>query len=177
MNRRSTGVVLVRDQVTTPLLQESLRAGVGDVVDRHDLTGLRAAIERSARLAAAFRDLPLARAETAGPAAEPGSPRGRVLTVFSTKGGCGKTTLATNLAAALADRGRRQVCLVDLDLAFGDVAIAMQLFPAHTIAEGVPLADSLDTQAVLSLLTPHSPGLTTLVAPIEPGTAESIPAT
>jgi pilus assembly protein CpaE len=85
--------------------------------------------------------------------------------------------VATNLAAALADGGRRQVCLVDLDLAFGDVAIALQLFPAHTIADAVPLAGSLDAQALSSLLTPHSPGLTTLVAPVEPGHAESIPAT
>jgi pilus assembly protein CpaE len=69
------------------------------------------------------------------------------------------------------------VCLVDLDLAFGDVAIALQLFPAHTIADALPLAENLDPSAIASLLTPHSPGLTTLVAPIEPGTAESIPAT
>src|SRR4029079_12232525 len=104
--------------------------------------------------------------QTRGPArggAGGGGPRAKLVTVFSAKGGCGKTTLATNLAAALADRGRREVCLVDLDLAFGDVAIALQLFPAHTIADAVPLFESLDAQAVMSLLTPHSPGLTTLV--------------
>jgi pilus assembly protein CpaE len=80
------------------------------------------------------------------------------------------------MAAALADRGRREVCLVDLDLAFGDVAIALQLFPAHTIADAVPLGDNVDFGAVQALLTPHSPGLTTLVAPVEPGTSEGIPA-
>ena len=99
-----------------------------------------------------------------------------MVTVFSAKGGCGKTTLATNLAAVLADRGRRQVCLLDLDLAFGDVAIALQLFPVHTIADAIPLGETLDAEGVRSLLTPHSPGLTTLVAPVEPGTASSIPA-
>jgi pilus assembly protein CpaE len=82
--------------------------------------------------------------------------------------------LSTNLAAALADRGRHEVVLVDLDLAFGDVAIALQLFPAHTIADAVSLADSLDDAALQALLTPHSPGLTTLVAPVEPGAADSI---
>src|SRR5204862_7933822 len=102
------------------------------------------------------------------------TPRGRLVTIFSAKGGCGKTTIATNLAVALADRGRREVCLVDLDLAFGDVAIALQLFPAHTIADAVPLADNLDGAAVSALLTPHSPGLTTLVAPVEPGTADIV---
>src|SRR5205823_13512248 len=98
--------------------------------------------------------------------------RGVVVTVFSAKGGCGKTTLASNLAASLADNGRREVCLVDLDLNFGDVAIVLQLFPAHTLADAVPIADTLDTTAVAALLTPHSPGLTTLVAPTEPGAAD-----
>lgn len=99
-----------------------------------------------------------------------------VLTVFSAKGGCGKTTLATNLSVALADHGRRQVCLVDLDLAFGDVAIALLVLPEHTIADAIPLAGSLDVTSLDTLLTSYSPGLTTLAAPPDPGTAESIPA-
>jgi pilus assembly protein CpaE len=108
--------------------------------------------------------------------ADPDGPRGRIVTVFSAKGGCGKTTMSTNLAAVLADRGKREVCLVDLDLAFGDVAIALQLFPSHTIADAIPLGDTLDAQGVASLLTPHSPGLAALVAPVEPGAASTIPA-
>jgi pilus assembly protein CpaE len=154
------------------VLTEALRAGIFEVVEERDLAGLNTAVRRAKELARRLR-------ETGGALAggDDRVTRGKLVTVFSAKGGCGKTTLATNLAAALADRGRRQVCLVDLDLAFGDVAIALQLFPAHTIADAVPLFESLDPQAVASLLTPHSPGLTTLVAPIEPGTAESIPAT
>jgi pilus assembly protein CpaE len=100
-----------------------------------------------------------------------------VVTVFSAKGGCGKTMLVTNLAAALADGGSREVCLVDLDLAFGDVAIALHLVPAHTFADALPLAESLDASALASLYTNCSPGLTALVAPFDPSMAESIPAT
>lgn len=169
--RPSLGVILVRRRIDTSVLADSLRAGVREVVEERDLAGLNAAVRRSRDLARALRDS----TGTVGQAPE--TPRGGTLvTVFSAKGGCGKTTVATNLAAALADRGRNQVCLVDLDLAFGDVAIALQLFPAHTIADAVPLQETLDEPAVESLLTPHSPGLTTLVAPVEPGTAESIPA-
>ena len=171
VTRPSLAVILVRRRVDTSVLTEAMRSGVFEVVEERDLAGLNASVRRARELARQLR-------EGVGSAttAEASSSRGQLITVFSAKGGCGKTTLATNLAAALADHGRREVCLVDLDLAFGDVAIALQLFPAHTIADAVPLADSLDAQAVASLLTPHSPGLTTLVAPIEPGMAESIPA-
>ena len=157
------GVVLVRRRIDTSLLAESLRAGVREVVEERDLAGLNAAVARS-------RDLTRALREQAGAPApeEDAAGAGILVTVFSAKGGCGKTTLATNLAAALAEHGRREVCLVDLDLAFGDVAIALQLFPSHTIADAVPLAESLDGPALQALLTPHSPGLTTLVAPMEP---------
>lgn len=170
VQRPALGVVLVRQRIDTGLLSDALRAGIREVIDERDLQGLNAAVQRSQSLAVAMRE----QVPTSAP--PPSGPRGRIITVFSAKGGCGKTTLATNLAAVLADRGRREVCLVDLDLAFGDVAIALQLFPAHTIADAVPLGERLDFTAVQALLTPHSPGLTTLVAPVEPGSAESIPA-
>ena len=170
--RPALGVILVRSRVDTGLLSEAMRAGVRDVVGERNIAGLHDAVRRTKGLAAAMRE----QSGTTG-GASPGRPRGRIITVFSAKGGCGKTTLATNMAAALADRGRREVCLVDLDLAFGDVAIALQLFPAHTIADAVPLGDNVDFGALQALLTPHSPGLTTLVAPVEPGSGEGIPAT
>jgi pilus assembly protein CpaE len=176
VHRTSLGVILVRDEVTTPLLQEALRAGVREVVDHRDTIGLQAAVKRSAHLAATLRDqapAPVA----AAPVPADGGTRGRVITVFSSKGGCGKTTIATNLATALAERGRRRVVILDLDLAFGDVAIAMQLFPAHTIADAVPLNGAIDTTAVQAMLTPHSAGLSVIVAPTEPTASESIPAT
>ncbi len=99
----------------------------------------------------------------------------RMLTVFSAKGGCGKTTFAVNLAAALHRRGDR-VCLVDLDLAFGDVAISIQVQPQHTIADAVPLAETLDPGAAVSLLTSHESGLSILAAPTEPYLRDVIPA-
>jgi pilus assembly protein CpaE len=165
--RPDLGVVLVRRRVDTTVLTEALRAGVREVVAERDLTAVGEAVRRAEKLALLMR----AQGSSSG-AAEHHIDLGRLVTVFSAKGGCGKTTVATNLAAALADGGRRSVCLLDLDLAFGDVAIALQLFPAHTIADAVPLADTLDLTALESLLTPHSPGLSTLVAPVEPGAAD-----
>jgi pilus assembly protein CpaE len=165
------GVVLVRDHVDAGVLTEALRAGVREVVPSDDVAGLLDAVGRSDEISHAFAHR--------APATDAGSEvaMGRVVTVFSAKGGCGKTTISTNLGAALADKGRRSVVIVDLDLAFGDVAIALQLFPAHTIADAVPLGEkNLDFAGLQALLTPHSAGLTTLVAPVEPGAAETIPA-
>jgi pilus assembly protein CpaE len=170
INRPSLGVVLVRRRIDTPLLVEALRAGVREVVEERNLAGLNDAVRRVRDVANAMRHR-----GSLGEGADD-RPRGVVVTVFSAKGGCGKTTLASNLAASLADGGRREVCLVDLDLNFGDVAIVLQLFPAHTLADAVPMSSTLDLPAVMSLLTPHSPGLTALVAPVEPGSAETVPA-
>jgi pilus assembly protein CpaE len=178
VERPHLGVILVRAQITIPLIQEALRAGIREVVDERDTLGLAAAIKRSASLTAALRESAPPPPVQLPPELEPtGRQSGRVVTVFSAKGGCGKTTLATNLATSLADRGAREVCLVDLDLTFGDVAIAMQLFPARTIADAVPMAGTLDPGAVSAMLTHHSPGLRALVAPTDPSLAETIPAT
>ena len=167
VTRPELGVVVVRRRVDTGVLTDALRAGAREVVAERDLASLGDAVRRTRAIAAAMRS----QAGVSG-VGEEDQHLGSVITVFSAKGGCGKTTLATNLAAAIADGGRRSVCLIDLDLAFGDVAIALQLFPAHTLADAVPIADTLDVTAIEALLTPHSPGLTTLVAPVEPGAAD-----
>jgi pilus assembly protein CpaE len=92
--------------------------------------------------------------------------------VFSSKGGCGKTFLATNLAVALS-RGGAEVALVDLDLHFGDVAIMLHLFPSHTIYDAAE-SPALDALSLKSFLTRHDSGIWTLVAPTEPTIADSI---
>jgi pilus assembly protein CpaE len=167
VTRPEVGVILVRRRVDTTVLTESLRAGMREVVAERDMAALGDAVRRAREIARAIRHQGVG-----SPAGADEQQLGRVVTVFAAKGGCGKTTIATNLAAAIADGGRRSVCLIDLDLAFGDVAIALQLFPAHTLADAVPIADTLDATAIEALLTPHSPGLTTLVAPVEPGAAD-----
>ena len=103
-------------------------------------------------------------------------PQGQLVTVFSPKGGVGKTTLAVNLAIALADKGNKRVCVVDLDLGFGDIAITLQLIPARTIADAVHFESGLEFSVLEPLLTPHGTGISALVAPVQPDARDSIPA-
>jgi pilus assembly protein CpaE len=123
-----------------------------------------------------------AAAVTTDPAVGPQMPEqfdrqsGKVITVFAPKGGTGKTTISTNLAAALYADGTRRVCLVDLDLEFGDVAISLGLTPVNTLADAVTTQVSGSISAALALLTTqYRPGLDCILAPIEPGDAEKIP--
>jgi len=169
LRRPSLGVVMVRRRIDTAVLSDALRSGVREVVQERDLAGLATAVRRQREIAVRLREQ-IERPD----GADVDRRGGRVVTVFSAKGGCGKTTLATNLGAALADAGKGTVALLDLDLAFGDVAIALQLFPTHTIADAVPIGEDLDGPALLSLLTTHRSGLQALVAPMEPSAADSI---
>ncbi len=167
VQRPELGVVLLRRRVDVTVLAQALRAGVREVVTPDNLPALSEACQRSLEVSRGMRG--------ATTASDASSSTGRVVTVFAAKGGAGKTTLATNLAAALAQGGRQRVCLLDLDLAFGDVAIAMQLMPTRTIIDAVAMQGSMDQKGVASVLTPHSPGLDTVLAPLEPGQAEKVP--
>jgi len=167
-------VVLIRRQDSGELLRQALRFGVKDVLSSaSDETAVRTAAARALEIARTLRGRLSGGAPTdAGEGRDPG----KVVTVFSSKGGCGKTFLSTNLAVALS-RGGAEVALVDLDLHFGDVAIMLHLFPSHTIYDAVQ-NPSLDAMSLKSFLTHHDAGIWALVAPTEPTVADSInPAT
>jgi pilus assembly protein CpaE len=100
--------------------------------------------------------------------------RGRVVTVFSPKGGTGKTVIATNLAAGLAKREGRKTLLVDLDLQFGDAAIMLGLEPAKTIFDLVVAPGELDSEKLAGYVTRHPCGLDVLPAPLRPEDAELV---
>jgi pilus assembly protein CpaE len=100
--------------------------------------------------------------------------RGRILTVFSPKGGTGKTVTATNLAAALAKHGGKRTLLLDLDLQFGDAAIMLGLEPEKTIYDLVTAPGELDSEKLAGYTTRHTCGLDILPAPLRPEDAELV---
>ena len=169
LERPTAGVILVREYVDVVMLTDALRAGVREVVNAGDHAALAAACERSRALSGHVR------ADVRAYEEPESAHQGKVITVFAAKGGCGKTTIAINLAAALAADGAHRVCVLDLDLSFGDVAICVQLEPVRTISDALPMAGHLDTTGAASLLTSYGPGLDMLLAPVTPGDAEKIP--
>lgn len=165
--RPALGVVLLRHSLEVNVLADAIRSGVREVADVNDPTSILAACARSQDLS---RRLTLGGSRAgAEPAAD-----GRVVTIYSAKGGCGKTMIATNLAIALAGGGARRVCLIDLDLTLGDVALMLQLPPDRTIADAVPVADRIDETGLRTMVTSYCPGVDALLAPAVPTIAEQI---
>ncbi|NNE72756.1 MAG: AAA family ATPase [Acidimicrobiales bacterium] len=98
-----------------------------------------------------------------------------VIPVLAAKGGSGKTTLATNLAVALAEKHPGQVILVDLDLQFGDVETTLGLDPDATILDAAALGEELtptSLKAYLAVKQAHS--LYALPAPPTPAEADGL---
>jgi pilus assembly protein CpaE len=100
--------------------------------------------------------------------------RGQILTVFSPKGGTGKTVTATNLAASFAKNEKKRTLLLDLDLQFGDAAIMLGVEPEKTVYDLVVAPGELDTEKLAGYTTRHACGLDVLPAPLRPEDAELI---
>ncbi len=163
--RPSLGFVVLRRRMDVASLSQALRSGIREVVDADDAAALVDACGRSRQLSQRIMS-------SAEQIQRPAS-RNTVMTVFSPKGGTGKTMLATNLAVAFAKKHLR-TCLVDLDLQFGDVAIALRLEPTRTTSDALGLRDAIDEHALSSLLLPYRPNLSVLPGPTRPADAEFI---
>jgi pilus assembly protein CpaE len=154
-------LLLVAAGEASSLLDEALGADVSDVILLPALTdnvvfAIRKATHAPRRAAAA------------------GKREGRIITVFSPKGGTGKTVIATNLSAALAKENSRRTLLLDLDLQFGDAAIMLGLEPEKTIFDLVNAPGELDPDKLEGYTTRHKSGLDILPAPLRPEDAELV---
>jgi pilus assembly protein CpaE len=178
VQRPDLGVILLRNVVDSNALAVALRSGMREVVDAKDLAGVTTAVQRVRSVASAIGQTlheeaaaaaaaakAQAAAEAAAAEAAAAAPDGKAFTVFSTKGGVGKTLLATNTAVALADQGHN-VCLVDLDINSGDVAIMLQLTPTRNINDLTAFGGVIDEGAVDAILTKHSDRLSVVAAPV-----------
>jgi len=102
-----------------------------------------------------------------------GAAEGEMITVLGPKGGTGKTITSSNLSVALALEGK-SVVLVDLDLQFGDVGLALGLEPSRTIYDLAVAGGTLDADKIEGFLAQHPSGARALMAPLRPDQAAVI---
>ncbi len=162
-------VIIISVQGEQEYLREAMAAGARDYLIKpfssDDLVNtIRRAYEMDAKRRARFAPAPIAQRRA-----------GVVVAVFSTKGGVGKTTIATNLAVELASRENTSVALVDLDLQFGDVAIMLDSVPVRTIAD-IAREEEIDSELVEACLLTHKSGVRILASPLRPEQAEIVTA-
>lgn len=173
------GPVFAAHSLSTELLQQALRAGARDAV-QIDASGdaVAQAVARVGEVLFAAKRAPATPAAgPVGPAASPmaRTAPGRLITVFSTKGGVGKSTIATNVATAMARRIDDPVTLMDSDLQFGDVSVMLGLPPDHTVLDAAAAIQYADPELMRNLVTRADSGLLVLPAPSEPALAAAIP--
>ena len=157
------------DFLTKPFTSEELSSSIHRV---YEMGASRRAAAPS--IAAADEEAP-----TGPGAGRPGrrqQPGGKLLLVYSPKGGTGCSTVAINTAIALQQVTSKKVALVDASLQFGDVAVLLDLRGNHSIAEASAQIDKLDMEQLLALMSPHQSGIKVLPAPPAPEMAEAVTA-
>jgi pilus assembly protein CpaE len=108
--------------------------------------------------------------------AEPPKAQGKIVSVFSAKGGVGCSTIAVNIAIALQQSAAGKVAVVDTSLQFGDVGVLLNLYASRTIADLSPHSDELDNELIEDVFIAHSSGVKALLAPPRPEEADTVPA-
>jgi len=154
-------VILLASNSSPALLEEALEHDIADVLLLPQLTdnvvfAIRKAGHVGKRLTGSQRR------------------HGRLVTVFSPKGGTGKTVTATNLGSSLAKHWGKRALLLDLDLQFGDAAIMLGIEPEKTIYDLVTAPGELDSEKLAGYTTRHASGLDVLPAPLRPEDAELV---
>ncbi|MGB5756647.1 MAG: P-loop NTPase [Acidimicrobiales bacterium] len=174
-SRPNLATILVTSELSTQLLHKALRAGVKDVLSAPiDQAMLIETVERIAEGLPGAEQL-VRGGETHEIAALADGEQGRVISIFSTKGGSGKSVTATNLGVVLARRSQKPVVLLDGHMQFGDVAVMLKLQPQHTAMDAIDQLDNMDPSMMERFLTVHEPsGLYVLPAPMEPTFADQI---
>lgn len=163
-DRPSRPVVLITQGAPNGYVDNAFQAGVADIVvlpqpcDTRLATAMAPQVRFTLGKAVAKRH------------AGARSKDGRMIVLLGPKGGSGKTLTATNLAAALADMGQK-VVIVDVDLQFGDVGLALGLAPDTTVYDLISSGGSLDAEKVEAYLVEHPSGLRALLAPRRPDEA------
>jgi len=156
---RRPPIVLIHSGSPNGFMQRAFEAGADDLITLPQSPAqLTFALEKA-----------IARRRSAAAAAQ----TGEMITILGPKGGTGKTLTSCNLAVALAQAGRSPV-IVDIDLQFGDVGLALGLRPHRTIYDLAVAGGTIDAGKVDDFLVRHGSGTRALLAPVRPDQAAAV---
>lgn len=153
----NTALISAANDAAPDLLLQSLRAGAREFLKLPiSPEELKTVLDRVAVFCAGQNETP--------------KKKGRMIAVFSSKGGCGTSFIATNLAAA----ANAQTVLVDLNLQAGDLPLFLGVDPRYSFADMAENRSRLDDALIKSFVTPYSSSLSLLAAPREADAADEI---
>jgi pilus assembly protein CpaE len=180
----STAVVMMSVQGEADYLRRSMLAGAREfLVKPFSSDELTASIrqvytreqDKQSRLAAAPIATGGSSSSDGGPGGGEGGSEGRIIAIFSPKGGVGRTTVAVNMAVAAATELGKSVVLMDGSFQFGDVGVLLNLNPKNkSIADLVPELETGEPESLDLFVINHSAGIGVLLAPPSPEMAELI---
>lgn len=152
---RGGSFIVIMEDPTADIVRRLFRAGVTDVLPTPVMPAeLIAALNTARGRKVEIPPLPV-------------GATGKIVTILKTSGGVGATTVAVNLAGALAELGLGTVALVDLDVQFGQMATALDARPRMTVLDAVRAGQRLDPTLLASTLHEHESGVKLLAAPNE----------
>jgi pilus assembly protein CpaE len=172
-------IVILSVQGDPNYMRRAMLAGARDFLTKPPMADeLISAVRRAGEMARQERAKSVQTAASistvAQPVIGPGMVDGRVIMVYSPKGGTGVTTVAVNLAITL-NNDETRVVLVDGNLQFGDVAVFLNEQGKNTILDLAPRSDELDSDVVEGVMIKHaSTGLRVLAAPSRPEHADHV---
>ncbi|MBA3336773.1 MAG: response regulator, partial [Chloroflexia bacterium] len=162
----NTAVIMMSVQNEADFLRRAMLAGAREFLSKpFGLDELIASIRHVHQLGQTNRRLAV---DSVAHSSHPGGGRGKnakIVTVFSLKGGVGRSTLAANLSVALRNQGDHEVVLTDGNLLYGDIGVMLNITDNRTIAEAVKNFDTMDRDLVSDILVTHSSGVKVLLAP------------
>jgi pilus assembly protein CpaE len=173
-----TQIVMMSVQGEADYLRRSMLAGAREfLIKPFSSDELVSSIRRVYELGASRRHA-MPSAATAGPGRvdqeRVPEEQGKIIAIFSPKGGVGCSTVAINLAVALHQAEGGQVALVDSSLQFGDVAVLLNLQASRTIADLAPHIGELDQELLDHVMLAHHSGIKALLAPPRPEMADLV---
>jgi len=171
----SVQIIIMSVQSDPNYLRRAMMAGARDFLTKpFGGDELHAAIRRVHDKRPAIKAAPVQRAQQGGtPVEQITIPEGNLIAVYSPKGGTGCTTVAINLAVALARRGRRTI-LIDGSLQFGDVSVMLNMKAVTSIADLSERDNELDEELISSISKIHRSNLNVLLAPPRPEMADVV---